>query len=67
MFEPTSADAVRHLDSIDRKSADLCKEIQSLRSDIQNESSRAEFRFYFWVIMFICILCIVAVARANLR
>jgi hypothetical protein len=36
MFEPTSADAVRHLDSIDRKSADLCREIQSLRSDIQN-------------------------------
>jgi len=67
MFEPTSADAVRHLDSIDRNSADLCREIQSLRSDIQNENSRAEFRFYFWVIVFVCILFVVAVAGAKLR
>jgi hypothetical protein len=67
MFEPTSADAVRHLDSIDRKSADLCSEIQSLRAEIRNESSRAEFRFYFWVIQFFCILLAVIGAGAKLR
>ncbi len=67
MFEPTSADAVCHLDSIDHNSAELCREIQSLRSVIQNESSRAEFRFYFWVLLFICILFLVAVSVAKLR
>jgi hypothetical protein len=54
MFEPTPA-------------ADICREIQSLRSEIKNESSRAEFRFCFWVIMFISILFWVAVSVAKLR
>jgi hypothetical protein len=54
MFEPNSA-------------ADICREIQSLRSEIKNESDRAEFRFCFGVVLFICILLCVAISVAKLR
>ncbi len=65
MLDKAHSDTIYYLKLISDEAYRLRSEIQSLRFDLQQEASRAEFRFYFWFCWFIIILFTVACAKLR--